>query len=437
MVIFLINSYSIKNYNGEKIVYLYIDYNYEFGLDFNFKSKNSNMKKEIKKYLKKNKLVVNGEKIALMFGGILLAVLLVVENPRVLDNYDLVYVNSSILPKNEVEKVVKEEIVLGDKKEEVNTNMLVDEIKKQEVEKVTQISEEKKVESIPKINNNQEVKEDIKENLESIEEKTKEDSQIYVSVYRSNGSILNIGLEEYLIGVVGSEMPASFNIEALKVQAIISRTYALKSLKIGRKLTDTVTTQVYKDNSELKNIWGNEFDKYYNKIKEAIDSTKGMVIYYNNDLIDALFFSTSNGKTEDSKYVWGNSIPYLISVDSSWDKETTPYIRTINKEISEVLNVLGVENSSYNIISKDESGRVLEIEFGGKIFSGVEFRNLLGLRSSDFDLEIVDNTINITTRGYGHGVGLSQYGAGKMADNGYSYQDIIRHYYSGVEIRKG
>ena len=413
-------NYSIKYFDNEKIIYLYVDFNYEFGIDFNIKNIYSSMKKEIKNYLKKNKLLNNGEKIALVFGGIVLAVLLVVEEPMIIDNFDLIYVTDSIIPKTEMmEEIKKEEIINKEVIEKENKIEMVAEKKDESVK-------EEKVEK--KIINEVKVMEEPK-----IEEK--EDNNIYVMVYRSDGSILNLELDEYLIGVVGAEMPASFGIEALKVQAIISRTYALKSLKIGRRLTDTVSTQVYNDINQLKSRWGSDFDKYYNKIKEAVYTTKDISIYYDNELIDAVFFATSNGKTEDSKYVWGNSIPYLVSVDSSIDKETTPYLRTVNKDLDEVLNILGVDNSDYSINSYDESGRVLEITFGNKTFSGVEFRNLLGLRSSDFDLEILNNTINITTRGYGHGVGLSQYGAGKMAEKGYNYKDIIKHYYTGVVVK--
>ena len=430
----MINYYIIK----EKIVYLYIDYNYEFGIDFNIKHKYSNMKKEIKKYLKQKGLLINGEKIALVFGGVVLALLLVIENPKVLDSYDLVYVNNSIIPK-EVNISLEKEESIESKKENVEIDTTVNpKVNNSVKENVNDVNNVNNINAVYTTNDTKDIpsnKEIIIEEPKNTIEEEVDDNKIYVTVHRTNGSILNLELEEYLVGVVGAEMPASFNIEALKVQAIISRTYALKSLKIGRKLTDNTNTQVYKDNDELKSMWGNDYNKYYSKIKEAVDSTKGIAIYYNNDLIDALFFATSNGKTEDSKYVWGNSIPYLVSVDSSWDKDTTPYVRTVSKEVSDVLNILGVDNSNYNIISKDDSGRVLEISFGDKIFSGVEFRNLLGLRSSDFDLEIDDSVINITTRGYGHGVGLSQYGAGKMAANGNDYKEIIKHYYTGVDVR--
>ena len=256
-----------------------------------------------------------------------------------------------------------------------------------------------------------------------------------VTIYRNNGSILNLNMTDYLIGVLGAEMPASFNIEALKAGAIASRTYALKKIQNSEKLTDTVLTQVYNDNNELKNKWGNMFDKYYNKIKQAVESTNDLVITYNGELISAMFFSTSNGYTESAKEVFGYDIPYLQSVESSVDKETTPYLKTIEKEASTLLNILEVTSlDNIEIVSRTSSGRVKEIKIDNKIYSGVEFRNLLGLRSTDFDISVNGENVIITTRGYGHGVGMSQYGANKLANEGYSYSDIIYHYYQNVNI---
>ena len=152
-------------------------------------------------------------------------------------------------------------------------------------------------------------------------------------------------------------------------------------------------------------------------------------------MIDAIFHSTSNGKTEDPRYVWGSDIPYLKSVDSSWDINSSSYLREDVKDLENVLNILGVSSSDFNIESRDESGRVSKVSVGDKSYTGVELRNLLGLRSADFDIEVIDNTIKFTTSGYGHGVGLSQYGANGMANAGYNYKDIIRHYYTGVSVK--
>lgn len=406
----------------DKTLILYIDYYFEFSIDFNKENKYSNMKNEIKKIIKKLKF--DGEKITLMIGGIALATILIVENPKVLNDLDLIYVKDNVIPSTSIvlkeDKNLPQEIEIS--KEEEKTNVEEKVIPKKEKKESNIVKKEEKQDD--------KIVEEVKE--EPIKETRKE---LTVTIYRNNGSILNLDLEDYLIGVVGAEMPASFDIEALKVQAIISRTYALKSIEIGRKLTDTVATQVFLDNDELRLKWGNDFNKYYNKIKEAVSSTKDIAIYYDNKYIDALFFASSNGITEDSKYVWGNSIPYLKSVDSSWDKNTTSYLRTIEKDLDNVLSILGINSFTYNIISRDDSGRVAKILVDDKEYSGVEFRNLLGLRSADFDIEVNDNKITFTTRGYGHGVGLSQYGANELAKRGYNYKDIIKHYYTGVEVK--
>lgn len=427
----MFNKYKIIENNQEKTLILYVDFLYEFGLDFNKHNKHINMKKEIKKIIKK--INFTGEKIALMVGGILLATILVVENPKVEDKLDLIYVADNIIPITnisdskvidnnyvEVVELVQEEL----KQEAKNEN-----ISEKKIETNRSITKEPL--SVSKI---EEEKETV--NKESIiEEKAVKEETKKVTIHRKNGSVITLDLEEYLIGVVGAEMPASFDIEALKAQAIISRTYALRNMEIGRELTDDVKTQVYKDNAELKTQWGNSYDKYYAKVKEAVLSTKDLAIYYNNQYIDALFFSTSNGKTEDPKYVWGNSIPYLKSVDSSWDKDSSSYLRETDMDLANVLNTLGVTTSDFTIISRDESGRVLEIGVGDKTYTGAQFRNLLGLRSADFDIEITGNNIKFITRGYGHGVGLSQYGANGMAKNGYKCQEIVKYYYTGVEIK--
>lgn len=425
MVIFMFKDYKII----EKTLILYIDYDSEFGIDFNLHHRYSNMKNEIKKIIKK--INFDGEKVALSVGGIVLATLLVVKTPST-NKPNLVYVNSNIVPNTDISLVIenKEEEIVEDV---VNDNISLEEDKKEDI-KTTVIEEAKKEKNTLK-----EVKQEIKEetNKEEVKTEVKEEnnSSTKVTIYRKNGSIITLDLEDYLVGVVGAEMPAAFNIEALKAQAVIARTYTLRSIEKGRKLTDTVSTQSYNDNNELKDKWGSDFNKYYEKVRQAVNSTKDVAIYYDNNYIDAVYHSTSNGKTEDSKYVWGNDIPYLKSVDSSWDINTTSYLRTVDKDINNVLTILGVDTSDFTILSKDESGRVLEISVGDKVFSGVEFRNLLGLRSADFDINIENNNISITTRGYGHGVGLSQYGANEMAKLGFNYKDIIKHYYTGVEVK--
>ena len=271
----------------------------------------------------------------------------------------------------------------------------------------------------------------LKENFILVDTKNREQEVI---VYRKDNTI-TLPINTYLVGVVGCEVDPNYEMEALKTQAIVARTYALRKINKGEKLTDDTTTQCYKDNEELKRKWGSNYDKYIDRVEKAINDTDNLSIYYDNSLIDAVYHSISNGYTEDAKEVWGSDIKYLVSVDSSWDKENKNYENVVSKDIDEFLKLLGVNTPNYSILSKDKTGRVEKIKVGDKIFSGIEFRKLLGLKSTDFKIDINSNKISITTYGYGHGVGLSQDGANYMAKQGYNYIDIIKYYYKGVDIK--
>jgi len=432
--------YEYKYINGEKTLILYLDYNYEFGIDLKSYHKNSNMKNEIINFIKKNKIGFDYSKIAISIGGIILATFLVTNNQTISDEVLFTYVDDNIIF-NQVE------VITPPNSNQENIDNIIDDVVDNDVflDKDEIVSNNNSVVNKPhnnsnsnSNNNNSNISNNGNINNET-NDKIEEDSitkEELITVYRSNGEVIKLSFTDYLIGVVGAEMPASFSIEALKAQAIISRTYALKKIEAGIKLTDNVSTQSYKDNNELKAMWGSSYDTYYNKIKSAVLGTKDLAIYYKGNLIDAVYHSTSNGKTEDSVNVWGNNIPYLKSVDSSWDKDANSYLRVVSKDLENVLNLLGLNMNdiTFSIISRNESGRVEEIKFGDNIYTGVEFRNLLGLRSSDFDIDLDNNSLVITTRGYGHGVGLSQYGANGMAKNGYNYMQILKHYYTGINV---
>ena len=259
-----------------------------------------------------------------------------------------------------------------------------------------------------------------------------------VTIYRSNGTIETIELEEYIIGVVAIEIPASFHIEALKAQSIAARTYALKAIQDNKVLTDDVKTQSYRDKNQLKVMWGASFDTYYNKVKKAVEATKGLVITYNNQYIDALYHSTSNGYTESSYEVFGYSHPYLVSVNSSWDINASSFLRQVSFSFDNLEKILGIDfnkETLVEIIARTSSGRVSRLRIDDNYYSGIEFRNLLGLRSTDFDINVDSDKVIVTTRGYGHGVGMSQYGANGMANNGKTYAEILKHYYQGTTIK--
>ena len=445
-------------------IFLYFDFNYEFG-DFNIPKGKDGYINTIKNYIKN--IGYKGTKVVLMVGTIVVAVL-AINNSNPTSDYEFKLLNSE----KEIQKLIGNEVV------ELNNDLLYSDNDLNKNFFAQNNEEDKTNETISEINNNQNndiqnnnvEKNDIQnndivselpneenndlsifqdENINKGESndltntdnnlsdtEVKEENKNLISLIH-NGNTINIELEDYVIGVVAAEMPASFHIEALKAQSVIARTYALNKLSKGITLTDNNSTQNYIDIGQMRNKWGIDFDKYYNKIKDAVLSTEGTTIKYNNEYIDAVYFSTSNGYTEDSINVWKNSIPYLKSVESSWDRDASSFSRTQTIDLNTFNSKLGTNISSGNeisIIERNISSRVSKISVGDKIFSGVQFRNILGLRSADFDIEFNDNILTITTRGYGHGVGMSQYGANGMAKNGYDYKQILAYYYKNVSI---
>ncbi|MGG2063437.1 MULTISPECIES: stage II sporulation protein D [unclassified Bacillus (in: firmicutes)] len=267
-------------------------------------------------------------------------------------------------------------------------------------------------------------------------------TNVQVSVYRSKQKkVETVGIEDYVAGVVAAEMPASFEIEALKAQALAARTFVVKRMLSGQKLqnkadvTDTVDNQVYRNKEELKEQWGKEYEGKMQRIEEAVSKTAGQVLTYEGSPITASFFSTSNGYTENAVDYWGSDYPYLKSVSSPWDqqapKEQTFTVADFQKRLG--VKVLANGNVG-NIKERTEGKRVKEVEFQGKMLTGRDVRDKLGLRSSDFTWKQQGDQVIVTTKGYGHGVGMSQYGANGMAKEGKTYTDIVEHYYKGVAI---
>ena len=258
----------------------------------------------------------------------------------------------------------------------------------------------------------------------------------------SDNSITEINLEDYIIGVVAAEMPASFEMEALKAQAIAARTFAMykkNTRNLNYDLIIGTKDQAYKDNKTLLAQWNVNFFSNYLKIREAVETTKNQVLTYNNEIINAFYFSMSNGYTENCELVFSQDLPYLNSVSSQWDNESLnnySFTKTISKQ--EFCSSLEISCEIIEIkdVTRSNSNRVLSITINEKTFKGTEVRTKLGLRSTDFTIEIIDDTVNITTKGYGHGVGMSQYGANGMAKAGYTYEQILKHYYQNTEITK-
>ena len=260
----------------------------------------------------------------------------------------------------------------------------------------------------------------------------------------ATGKIDNVLLEDYIVGVLAGEMPVSFEIEALKAQAVAARTYVMKRLVNNKNsdydIIDTTLNQVYLDNDELKKKWGNNYVNYINKLKTAVLETSGEYITYKDNIIDALFFSTSVGATENSDEVFVSALPYLRSVDSSWDAEVSPVFSENNtfslKEFYNKLNLTYSNNLSIDVLQTTSTGRIKKIKINGTTFNGTTVAGKLGIRSDYFNISRDNDTVLVTTKGYGHGVGMSQYGAEAMAKKGYTYDKILKHYYKDVDIKK-
>lgn len=274
-------------------------------------------------------------------------------------------------------------------------------------------------------------------NFEIIESDNKTlNSDIKINVLVNNEKT-ELNLEEYIIGVLAGEMPASFESEALKAQAVAARTYAMYKINNTKEeydVIDTINDQVYLTKEEMQTKWEDSFNEYYNKLYNAVSETQNLVLKQNGNIIKAFFFSMSNGYTEDSITVFSEG--NINGVESKWDNETLENFEVTTLFTTTTLQEkLGIsDNINMEIISRSETNRVTKVKVNDKEYTGIEFRKLLTLRSTDFYLEKTNEGYNITTKGNGHGVGMSQYGANGMAKEGYDYQEILKYYYNDIEI---
>ena len=242
------------------------------------------------------------------------------------------------------------------------------------------------------------------------------------------GNAQNMNLEEYITGVVLGEMPASFSPDALKAQAVAARTYTLQQLAAGKALSDDPSVcQAFLpvDTAAADSL---------EKVQQAVRETAGEVLTYGGSLITATYFSCSGGQTEDASAVWGGSVPYLKSVESPGEEFASVYESTVSVALDSFLTTLGITDPTVSAISYTPGGGVETITIGGNVFYGTELRELFSLRSTLFSLETTGNEAVFSVRGNGHRVGMSQYGAQAMAEAGYDYREILKWYYTGVEV---
>ena len=275
--------------------------------------------------------------------------------------------------------------------------------------------------------------------------KLRYESNIIIRVKRLNSNEIEyLPLEEYIVGVLAGEMPIYFEKEAFKAQAVAARSYVLKKIEYNKDneydVVDSVLNQVYLDNYYLKEVWQDKYLDNINKLREIVNETSLEYLDYNGEVVDALFFSTSNGYTEKASLVFNIDLPYLQSVTSMWDSSTSSAFRSTKKiSIDEFYSSLNLEYSNtldFKVLRRSSTNRILNLSINGIEFTGKEVYDKLGLKSMDFSLKQDGNNIIIDTVGYGHGVGMSQYGAEGMALEGYSYKDILSHYYVGTSIKK-
>lgn len=259
-----------------------------------------------------------------------------------------------------------------------------------------------------------------------------------VSVLTEDGTVVLMELEKYLVGVVLGEMPAEFQTEALKAQAVVARTYTLRMKERSAKhLNADVCVK-----AECCQGYSNETSgASYERISSAVAETAGLVLTYEGELIEATYFSSSGGRTEDAVAVWGTDVPYLQSIESPEGEYAQKHTETITMSIEDFLDALDVEMPS---VAGELIGEVQYTAGGGVdtmvinhvTFRGTELRKLLGLRSTVFEIAIEGDTVAITSRGYGHRVGMSQYGAEAMAAEGAAFQEILAHYYPGTTLEE-
>ena len=264
--------------------------------------------------------------------------------------------------------------------------------------------------------------------------------QVSLSYNQDKSDAFTMDLEDYVIGVVAGEMPASFNMEALKAQAVATRSYALYKMNANENyvLSTTISDQVYLTKEQMQEKWGDDFDYYYNRVREAVDATAGEVLTYDGDLAITYYFAISNGYTDDASTVFHEDRDYLVSVASPWDQSYQAYSSTYTLDKNTFCSKLGISCDAINVINlvRADNHYVREITINGVTFTGIQVFQKLNLKSADFTITQNGDTISIETLGFGHGVGMSQYGALGMAKEGYTYQEILKHYYQNTEIVK-
>ncbi len=277
------------------------------------------------------------------------------------------------------------------------------------------------------------------------------DANTAVLLQRSDGSVETLTMEDYLFGVVAAEMPASFQLEALKAQTVAARTYTISRQasgtvhENGALCDDSTCCQAYVDSSDLEVQWGESYDFYTDKIQTAVAETDSLLVLYEGAPIQALFFAAAAGRTVDAVDVWGNEVAYLVGVNSPESSDEVPdYYSQVTLSKSEVeatifaaypgANLSGDYTSWLSSPTYTASGSVSTLQVGGLTLSGSQVRTLFSLRSATFSYHWEGSDLVFSVTGYGHGVGMSQYGANALASDGWDFREILEWYYTGTTV---
>lgn len=279
----------------------------------------------------------------------------------------------------------------------------------------------------------------VRESKTSPEPQTDMNQQVLeLPVLLEDGSVKIMTMTDYLQGVLMGEMPASFQMEALKAQAVAARTFTAKSMGLSKHSQAAVCTnasccQAYLTKEQYFKKGGRQQD--VDRLRKAVEETVGEVLYYDGELIVAPYFSCSGGRTEDAVAVWGVDVPYLQATDSPGEENAAHYMDTVCFSVAELEQLLDISlDAGVGECSFSDGGGVDKIRIGDKYFTGTQLRQLLGLRSTALTVNVTGSSVEITTRGFGHRVGMSQYGANAMAEKGCTYRDILQYYYKGAVL---
>lgn len=276
--------------------------------------------------------------------------------------------------------------------------------------------------------------------------------ELLVDVWDEQQGLFQMELEDYVFHVLAAEMPATYEPEALKAQAVAARTFVLHGIAEGSSCksgytvcTDYGCCQAFVSDTELQNAWGEKYEEYRSKLMSAVEQTKSEVIVSDGKIISALYHASSGGRTEDCEAVFAVALPYLVSVESEGEEEFSQFSSEKRFDFSQLCEIvngaypdanLTEPNKQIDIWARTDSGRVKLVQLGGTVITGQQLRTLLQLRSTNFTFEFKNETAIITCLGFGHGVGMSQCGADAMAKQGSSYEEILKHYYTGTELIK-